>query len=119
MHINLLWLRPLLELANFLLLVVADLLLLWTADGVHQLLAEPLILRIADLVAYGPRSIVTLRGIGAFTVVFDIVAVPSACSVATAVAAGIVVATEFRCSTASLKINNRIWFGVKLSKYSN
>jgi len=99
-------LRPLLELANFLLIVVADLLLLRNTNGVHQLLAEPLILRIADLVSYGPRSIVTLRGIRSFTVVFAIVAVPSAGPVAD----GIVVTSEFRRSTASLKNKYRIWF---------
>ena len=50
-------LRPLLELAHLLLVVVADLLLLGEGHNVDQLLAEPLLSRVADFIIDDPAII--------------------------------------------------------------
>jgi len=70
-------LRTLLQFANFLLVVAADLLLLRDGRSVHQLVADLLILRNANFVVDDTRSVVTLSVIGALAVVLVIVVVAS------------------------------------------
>jgi hypothetical protein len=70
-------LRTLLQFANFLLVVAADLLLLRDGRSVHQLVADLLILRNANFVVDDTRSVVTLSVVGALAVVLVIVVVAS------------------------------------------
>ena len=70
-------LRTLLQFANFLLVVAANLLLLRDGRSVHQLVADLLILRNANFVVYDTRSVVTLSVVGALAVVLVIVVVAS------------------------------------------
>lgn len=70
-------LRTLLQFANFLLVVAADLLLFRDGRSVHQLVADLLILRNANFVVDDTRSVVTLSVVGALAVVLVIVVVAS------------------------------------------